>query len=312
MISGPSRSPGPPSGTSLAAGLLRGRRDPRVDGRDDLGAVGPVHLEAVVFPRVVAGRDHQAGRGLQVADGEGQHGRRDRAARRQHAQPSAGQHRGGFGRERLGATTGVVADDDRAGGGVRDRGLQVPRQAGRDPAHGGPVHPGRAGSQRPADTRGAERQRLREPRRQFVVVPGLQERAQLGPVRRVGIIRNPRPRRLPQPVSLVARQRVSPAARRTTRAWPAAAAPRPSSAPRKGPVPPRTPPPSCRSSHRCTSRRRHGGRGRPAQFRLVRLADQPVVPRSARPRPCRAGHHRRPRPAFRAEIPLNDTFRPLV
>ena len=67
-------------------GLLRGRRDPRVDRRDDLGAVRPVHLGAVVLPGVVAGRNHQPGRGAQVADREGQYGRRDQGAERQDAQ----------------------------------------------------------------------------------------------------------------------------------------------------------------------------------------------------------------------------------
>ena len=181
------------------AGLLRGRRDPGVDRRDDLGAVRPVHLGAVILPGVVAGRNHQPGRGAQQADREGQDGRRDRGAERQDPQAGAGQHRGGLGRERLGAAARVETDDNRPAGEFGPSGPQVPGQAGRHPADGGPVHPARAGPQRAPDARGAERQRLGEPRRELAVVAGLQERAELGAVRRVGIVRDPRPRRGAQP-----------------------------------------------------------------------------------------------------------------
>jgi hypothetical protein len=69
-----------------------GRRDAGVDGRHDLRAVGPVHLDPVVVPGVVAGGDHHPGHRVLVPDGEGQHGCGHRAGQPEHPPPGAGQH----------------------------------------------------------------------------------------------------------------------------------------------------------------------------------------------------------------------------
>jgi len=48
--------------------------DPLVDRRNDLGAVLPVHLVAVVNRRIVRGSDHDSRGGAEMADGEREKG----------------------------------------------------------------------------------------------------------------------------------------------------------------------------------------------------------------------------------------------
>ena len=137
--------------------------DLRVRGRDDLAAVAEVDLVAVVLGRVVAGRDHHAGRAAELADGVGEHRRRQRPGEQPDRDPGAGHHLGGVPGEVVAAVPGVLPDDHRAGGA---RVLEVRRQARRGPAHDHPVHPVRAGRDRAAQARGAELQRAGEAVRQ--------------------------------------------------------------------------------------------------------------------------------------------------
>ena len=168
--------------------------DLRVRGRDDLAAVAEVDLVAVVLGRVVAGRDHHARRAAELADGVGEHRRRQRPGEQPDRDPGAGHHLGGVPGEVVAAVPGVLPDDDGAGGaGV----LQVRRQAGRGPAHHHPVHPVRPGRHRPAQARGAELQRAVEPVRQVrerlgvAALDGTDDLLQLGAGGLVGVVGDP-------------------------------------------------------------------------------------------------------------------------
>ena len=95
--------------------------DARVNRRDDLRAAvvqaaagAQVDLVAVVLGGVVAGSDHDAGGGLEVLHGEGEHRRRAVVRHHGHGQPEACEHRAGVARELRGVVAGVVADHDQA------------------------------------------------------------------------------------------------------------------------------------------------------------------------------------------------------
>jgi hypothetical protein len=134
------------------------RRDGAVDRRDDLRAVAPVHLVAVVLGRVVAGGHHHAGRGAERAHRVGGDRRRPVFVREPHGDPGGGQHRGGLLGELPRLVARVVTDHDAAGRRVGDRGHQVRGQAGGHLAHLQLVHALRPGGQHPADAGGAELQ----------------------------------------------------------------------------------------------------------------------------------------------------------
>ena len=103
--SGPVRGTAATRSTAAMAAAMRG-----VGGGHDLAAGAVVDLVAVVLRRVVAGGDHHAGGGAEVAHGEGQHRRGQRAG--QHVGPDAGggEHRGGGLGEVGRAVAGVEAD----------------------------------------------------------------------------------------------------------------------------------------------------------------------------------------------------------
>ena len=85
--------------------------DPPIGRRDDLGAVTPVDLDAVVLGGVVGGGDHHARGGVEMADAPGDQGCRLRA-RHQAARDAGGlEHGDDADRELLGPVAGVVADE---------------------------------------------------------------------------------------------------------------------------------------------------------------------------------------------------------
>jgi hypothetical protein len=167
------------------------RGDVRVGGRRDLGAVAEVDLVAVVVRGVVAGGDHHAGGAAEVADREREQ-RRGRLRREAEcAQPRAGEDRGRLLGEARRPVAGVVADDDPGGHGAGDGVEQVAREAGARPAHGGDVHARRPGAEPAAQAGGAEREAVREARRQLGGRARVEQRPQLGARLRVGVVGDP-------------------------------------------------------------------------------------------------------------------------
>ena len=169
-----------------------GLGDQGVVRRDHLGAVGHVDLVAVVRRRVVAGRDHHAGRRLEVLDGKGGERRRQWAWKDPDPQPRPGGDVGDVGGEIVRSVPGVPPDHDpptRKLGPLVDQPL---RQAGRRPSHHEPVHPRRPGAERSPQPGGPERERVLETGPQLPHVPRLQERGELGSGRGVRVGRHPR------------------------------------------------------------------------------------------------------------------------
>ena len=121
---------------SSARGTSRDRRD-RGDVRRrsrrrpaarSATAVAEVDLVAVVLRRVVAGRDHDAGVGAEVADREREHrGRQRRGGRIARAPAAADDDVRGVAGEDVGVVPGVVADDDRSARRCRARPAGRPR-----------------------------------------------------------------------------------------------------------------------------------------------------------------------------------------
>ena len=177
-----------PSGSSSTAadGVDRGG-DLRVERRDDLRAVRPVDLVAVVAGRVVAGRHHDARDRAGVAHGE----RRARASaaarrtpgRRSPAPPST-----------AAVSSANTSDSCRASNPMTRRPPRV-AQAGGEPGggahHRDPVHPVRPGAQLAAQPGRAELQPGPEPGGAGPVVARVEDRAQLGAGLRVGVLRQP-------------------------------------------------------------------------------------------------------------------------
>ena len=180
----------------VAARDLRQRpdgRDPRGDlavGRwHDLAAVAEVDLVAVVLRRVVARGDHHPGSAAELADRERQHRRGQHPRHHQGGEASPGHHLGGVAGEVVGAVPGVEADDHPAAGvaGV----AQVRREAGRGPGDHDPVHPVRAGAERPAQAGRPELQRPVEAVGQvglLAALGGRDQRLQLGAGHIVGVL----------------------------------------------------------------------------------------------------------------------------
>ena len=92
------------------------RRDVLVLGGNDLRAVPPVDLVAVVRRRVVAGRDHHPGRRSDVNRGERAQRRGDGIREEMSGDPEAGQDRGRVLGELAARVAAVEADDDAARG----------------------------------------------------------------------------------------------------------------------------------------------------------------------------------------------------
>ena len=133
-------------GADRADGVDR-RSDLAVIGGNDLGPLtrvghGPpaqVDLVAVVLRRVVRGRHHDAGVGLQAPQREGEY--RGRAVRLEENGPPArtGDDRGRIEGELLGVVAGVVADDDAEA--LTETVLEVSGQPRRGADDDDPVHP---------------------------------------------------------------------------------------------------------------------------------------------------------------------------
>ena len=170
---GPPRRPGLADQRAACAGRPEpGERAERrsiaarsaVHRRDDLRAVAEVELVAVVRGRVVARRDHDAGGGAQVPDGEGQ--QRRRAPRRQqvHPEPAPASTRA--------ASSANSSDRCRASQPMTTPASPRPARRGRPAATGQrgrggpdhrPVHPVRARADRAPQPGGAELQPAAEP-----------------------------------------------------------------------------------------------------------------------------------------------------
>ncbi len=94
---------------------IDGGGDPRVDWRDDLRRVLPVHLVAVVFGRVVARGDDHARRRAEALDREADEGRRHGLAEQQDPQiPRRAEDRRHVLGELAAHSARVAADDDPA------------------------------------------------------------------------------------------------------------------------------------------------------------------------------------------------------
>ena len=112
----PSTVPPAPRGTSATEPTASIRAAiAGVGRRHDLAAVAEVDLVAVVLRRVVARGDHHAGRAAELADREGQHGRRQRPRHHPDLEPGARHHLGGVAGEVVAAVPRVEADHHRAG-----------------------------------------------------------------------------------------------------------------------------------------------------------------------------------------------------
>jgi hypothetical protein len=177
-------------------GDLRG--DPEVVRRDDLRAVAPVDLVAVVLRRVVAGRHHHARGGAEVLHREGEERRRAGARRDLRGDPERGEHARGVLGELAPEDAPVVADDDAALARViRRLREQVAAEAERRLAHHGAVHPALAAAEEPADPRGAELEHAHEALGELALgarIPAARscdERADLGLRGGIGIVLGP-------------------------------------------------------------------------------------------------------------------------
>ena len=126
---------------------------------------------------------------MQVLDGEREHRRRQQAWHQQRLETGCREDRRGVGAKSRRAVPAVVADDDRLAAAAL---VGEPRsQAGRGAADHGAVHPVRAGAQRAAQARRAERQRPAEPVCQLGVVPGCEQGAQFPDGCRVDLVVDP-------------------------------------------------------------------------------------------------------------------------
>ena len=105
--------------------------DALVVGRHDLAAVRKIHFIAVVFGRVVARRDDDARRCLQVPDGEGEHGRGAQALEEVRLHAVGGEDARRIVRKFFGTAAAVVSDDDAPvpSLGVEERGKALGRSA---------------------------------------------------------------------------------------------------------------------------------------------------------------------------------------
>lgn len=136
-------------------GRLDGLR--RLDG--DLAAVGAVDLVAVVCRGVVRGRDVDAGRAAQLADGETQRRCGLDAIEQIRPDSVAGEHLGDAAHKLLGPMTGIPAKCDRR---VLKSAIQVIRQTLRSLADGIDVQTVGAEPELAAQAAGAERQLAKE------------------------------------------------------------------------------------------------------------------------------------------------------
>ena len=127
-----------------------GGRDARVDRRDDLRAVLPVNLVAVVLGRVVARGHHYAGGGAQLLHGEADEGCRHRLPEEQHLQACLGEDQGGVLGELAAQPPGVASDDHHARSRVGDTGEDLLREAPGGARDDGAVHPVRPGAEHAA------------------------------------------------------------------------------------------------------------------------------------------------------------------
>ncbi|EAU68212.1 hypothetical protein STIAU_7739 [Stigmatella aurantiaca DW4/3-1] len=133
---------------------------------DDLRAVAPVDLVAVVLRGIVAGGDHHRRTGPQAQRGERRQGRGHEAGEDERGDPFGGQHTRGVLGELGAHPAPIPADDHAPGHGLGHLGLEIARQPRRGAAHHGPVHPVGTGPQHPAQPRGAKLQVSREAIRQ--------------------------------------------------------------------------------------------------------------------------------------------------
>ena len=132
------------------------RHDVFVYGSGDLAAVAPEHLVAVVFLGVVAGGDHDAGRGLFEADAVAEFRRGTQALEQVHLDAVIGEDLGRYFCEQAGIVAAVVAD---AHAGLSlHMGLDVVGEALGGHAHRVFVHAVGAGAHDAAQAAGAELQ----------------------------------------------------------------------------------------------------------------------------------------------------------
>ena len=154
-----------------------GRGDLGVGGRDDLGGVVEVELEAVVGGWVVAGRDHDPCGAAESADREDADRGGGRPAREPHRDAVGGKHLGAVGGEALGAVARVVGHDDAGFG--RVVGQEPPGDAGGRLANHQSVHAGGPCAHLGPEPGGAERETTVEALRNGIRVARGEERLDL-------------------------------------------------------------------------------------------------------------------------------------
>ena len=153
--------------------------------RHHLPAVGTVHLEPVVFGRIVAGTDHDPGRGPLIADGVGQRGGRAIAVEGQHRYAVGGEHPGRFLCEQCRVASRVPRHDDPWAGPTADipdvpafrpvLAEEIPRQPLCRPAHGNGIEPVRARPHAAAHSARSKGDGRAEGVFQFTGVPGIDQ-----------------------------------------------------------------------------------------------------------------------------------------
>ncbi len=167
------------------------RRDLLVGRRDDLRAVAEVELVAVVGRWVVAGGDHHARDGTEMADREGEHGRRQHAWQHTHRKACSRQHCRGVGREVGAAVTRITPHHDDSA--LVPVGAQPCGQAcGRASDHG-TVHAVRSRADCTAQPSRTELQPAPEPVSQPIEIVGGDERFDLRPGHPIRIVVAPLP-----------------------------------------------------------------------------------------------------------------------
>lgn len=169
------RVPGPRR-VAVLGGATDGGSDLTVDGRHDLRAVAPIHLDAVVRWWVVACRHHHAGHPAESADRPRDDGRGGRLVHQRGRNARPGEDVHDVAGERRRAVTRVVSHDHRAGRAGRGVAVVAADHLGQ-PGGGLPgdqaVQPVGARPDRPAQPRGAERDPAAEQRRELSRISSL-------------------------------------------------------------------------------------------------------------------------------------------
>jgi hypothetical protein len=154
---------------------IHGPADALIVGRDDLRAVLPVDLVAIVGRRIVAGRDHDPRARPERRHRERANRSGYRIGKDVHRDAGAGQHASSVFRKLGRHAAAVPSHHDPLLPALGRHLEQVVREARGDPAHQGPVHTPRAGADRASEASRAESEPCRKPLPDLVEVAGIQK-----------------------------------------------------------------------------------------------------------------------------------------